>query len=655
MHENLSKDQSVLTREIQALSRRLDQLVLSAQRDGRPANGQRFLPVVDTRLLVALRAQLDNPTAAFRSFEQAEAVQIAAERRQHLLAVLPTGMGKGEVFFLNAQCERPSGRTTVVLVPLATLRDQHTTLAAKRHLVAHAWPTETFGDIVFCIFEVAGYDFFIKKLRALHEQGLLARIVVDECHYAFGAELGFRTGMRCLQMLGSLGVPIVLLTGTLPPHKVHEQLRLVGIDSAAVVRAPSTRHNIYYAFHHVPKIDTAAVNARNVKAIAKCAVAALKEAFDSIVPPVQTTIAPGTQDGDRTLVAVFFQWKELIDAVHDLEPRWLRMHADLPLDVKKHNMEQWGVSSEVMLATSILGLGFHRPNLRGTIHWGLPRNLVDFAQESGRVGRDGRKGWAIVMWYEKEEKPMIDDWGKGLLIDALESKGCRRLMLDTFLDGQGTNCFTQPACTVLCDNCEHALARASNPHSLESIPPKFQTVTKPIPNQPVTNRQGVLDMLNMRCAACFVAGRGLKEHTHIGCPNTLTALGMSKEQLADKYKRWKRSIGIPNGHRICFKCHLVQSPPWHTWDDNTKPKCQFEDSMSQVVFHALQLSHLSKAISQWLELPLANLEGTVAQWLPVVVQQKGNLKGNLKGELKGELNEGILFDRIWKLALDDRL
>lgn len=380
---------------------------------------------------------------------------------------------------------------------------------------------------------------------------------------------------------------------------------------------------------------------RDLKKIAEFTVAALKEAFASITPPVQTTITPGTPDGDRTLVAVFFQWKDLIDAVHDLEPRWLKMHADLPLDVKNHNLEQWGVSSEVMLTSSILGLGFHRPNLRGTIHWGLPRNLVDFAQESGRVGRDGRKGWAKVLWYEKEAKPIIDDWGKGLLIDALESKGCRRLMLDTFLDGQGTNCFTHPAGTVLCDNCQQTLARTSNPHSLESIPPKLQTVTKPIPNHPVMDRHMVLTLLANRCSACFVAGRGLKEHTHTGCPTTLIDLAQSKEQVASNYKVWKRSIHIPQGHRICFKCHLAQSQPWHTWDAS-QAKCLFEDSMSQVVYHALQLPHLRKTISEWLVLPLKNLEVAVAQWLPAVVT-------------KGELNEGILFDHIWKLVVDDRI
>jgi ATP-dependent DNA helicase RecQ len=42
-----------------------------------------------------------------------------------------------------------------------------------------------------------------------------------------------------------------------------------------------------------------------------------------------------------------------------------------------------------MAATNALGLGIDDPNVRLVMHVGMPRQLENFIQESGRRGRDG--------------------------------------------------------------------------------------------------------------------------------------------------------------------------------------------------------------------------------------------------------------------------
>ena len=128
---------------------------------------------------------------------------------------------------------------------------------------------------------------------------------------------------------------------------------------------------------------------------------------------------------------------------------------------KAQRLRKWRESGRAIVTTNALGMGVDIPDVRMVVHAGAPRRLRDYAQESGRAGRDGAVSQAVVIWsgdwkagkeaedrqgrkqrgrQHAEKQGQQNQVGKEAWFDNgmegfLKGGDCRRRVLDSVMDG----------------------------------------------------------------------------------------------------------------------------------------------------------------------------------------------------------------------------
>ncbi|KAF5749986.1 Werner syndrome ATP-dependent helicase-like isoform X1 [Tripterygium wilfordii] len=131
---------------------------------------------------------------------------------------------------------------------------------------------------------------------------------------------------------------------------------------------------------------------------------------------------------------------------------------------------------EVMVATVAFGMGIDKPNIRHVIHYGCPKSLESYYQESGRCGRDGI---ASVCWlyYTRSDFAKADFY-----CGDIQSENQRRAIMESLMAAQHycvlTTCrrkfllshFGEAYSTSGCGNCDNCMApRKEHDFSREAL------------------------------------------------------------------------------------------------------------------------------------------------------------------------------------------
>jgi superfamily II DNA helicase RecQ len=211
---------------------------------------QRFRRLQQVDIAGQLR-QMMGPSATFRG--QQEAVIRAIIRGESpIIQVAGTGEGKSMSFLLPAYCANDNGGTTIVIVPLISLRDDLHGRCEKSEIGTYIWNSREghqMAPIVFVTPESAvtkGFSDFVNRLQA---RSALDRVVIDECHTMLDSTHRFRPQMMELgQVLNEWGVQKVFLTAALPPSEVERFCEVVKlpVNRVKIYRSRTSRSNIRY-------------------------------------------------------------------------------------------------------------------------------------------------------------------------------------------------------------------------------------------------------------------------------------------------------------------------------------------------------------------------------------------------------------------------
>ncbi|RGP59552.1 recq family [Fusarium longipes] len=506
----------------------------------------------DDVIIRALRAVLRNDNARFRSPQQEEAVRQAAAQQSPLVAVLPTGGGKSLVFMVPAMLA--SAGVTIVVAPYAELKRQLVQRCVDAGLDCKPWPEarSSWPRVTLVSAEAAITDDFLQWAADLSVNGRLDRVVIDECHLTFTAAETYRSKLRGLVLLRSLGCPFVFLTGTLPPLRQRDFEEAMQLQNPLYIRASSHRLNVRYAVLRVR-------NGRGVMEVKRRVAARL----------------PDLSAGEKGIIYCTSQAKckalALQLGCHYYHA--LRDNSDSQFIAQREEGFQAWLRGEApyIVATAALGTGIDVAGITHVIHLEAPFSIIDYAQEAGRAGRTGEPVTAEII-VEDKDWPDEDAAGEACLDMSvrevrrlIRTPGCRRRLLGQCLDGDPRDCKDLggdgKAKVTRCDNCHrdelawkselsaqgiiasHARGR-QDAHALEALESALEEVE---------------GLGKMGCRICWMFN-GIEEarHTWGDCSSTAETKDLSFRSCMDfqgqiDYKKDRQARFLS-----CFYCHVSQ-------------------------------------------------------------------------------------------------
>ncbi|KAI3565758.1 P-loop containing nucleoside triphosphate hydrolase protein, partial [Fusarium oxysporum f. sp. albedinis] len=217
------------------------------------------------------------------------------------------------------------------------------------------------------------------------------------CHTIMEGSLSFRPKLRELGTIALVGVQMIYLTATLPPADEPAFFSLINArhEDVVMIRARTTRRNVAYSVRSVPA-------------------STVEEAITAIVEEAKVTI--DQKQEEYPWPAKIIVYCQRVEATEHLAAKLGcdAYHREIDTrDGKAERLKFW-MNGRVIVATNALGLGIDVPDIRAVVHVEMPYRMADYAQQSGRAGRDGQQCEAIVIRLDaqvssRKPRPLVSE------------------------------------------------------------------------------------------------------------------------------------------------------------------------------------------------------------------------------------------------------
>jgi len=301
------------------------------------------------------------------------------------LGLMPTGGGKSITFQIPAIA---SDGLCIVITPLiALMKDQVDRLRQMdiRAMAVHSGMTREEIDIAFdnCVYgdykflyispERIKSQIFEKRVGAMN----VSLVAVDEAHCISQWGYDFRPSylnIAGIRKLVGKNVPMLALTATATARVVDDIMDKLEFRQRNVLKSGFERKNLVYLVRRVEDKEKYILNTlQKVKGSGIIYVRSRKKTKEI----TQFLLAAG-------ISADYY-------------------HAGLTREQRERKQNAWsGGKPRIIVATNAFGMGIDKANVRFVIHWDIPDSIESYFQESGRAGRDGKKAWAVQLYYDSD-------------------------------------------------------------------------------------------------------------------------------------------------------------------------------------------------------------------------------------------------------------
>ena len=328
----------------------------------------------------------------FTSFKplQEEIIRSVAEGRD-TLGLMPTGGGKSLTFQVPALAQE--GICLVITPLIALMKDQvnrlnsleiksiaiHSGMSGEE--IDNALENSIYGDYKFLYVspERISTRIFQAKVSRLN----LSLVAIDEAHCISQWGYDFRPSYLKIASLRdhiSEKVPFLALTASATPQVIDDIMKKLAFREKNVLRTSFDRKNISYLVRKVEDKGTYLIKT-------------LQKAKGSGIVYVRSRK----------------RCKEVADLMVANGISADFYHAGLTDELRDKKQASWTIGeTRVIVATNAFGMGIDKSEVRFVIHWDIPDSIENYFQESGRVGRDGKPAFAVLLYSPSDKSRLID-------------------------------------------------------------------------------------------------------------------------------------------------------------------------------------------------------------------------------------------------------